>query len=83
MTVYIISNQALDHDYRGCGRAWAAVVPGTDGPYVTAIRYMDVGTAGHPERNFSLHREISRRELADINNATVISGMCSCTEFVA
>lgn len=83
MKVYTISDQALEHDYRGCGKAWAAVVSGVQGPYVAAIRYMDLGTANRRERSFADHREISRRQLAEIDNATVVSGMCSCTEFVA
>ena len=36
--VYQICNQALESDYRGCGKAWAAVVNGTEQPYVAAIR---------------------------------------------
>jgi len=78
---YKISNHALESQYRGCGKAWAAVVTGTDGPYVAAIRYMDLGQANHRERDFIDHREISRRELGEIGD--VISGMCSCTEFIA
>ena len=80
---YQISAEALKSDYRGCGRAWAAVVTGTERPYVAAIRYMDLGTANRRERVFSDHREISRRELAEIDGATVVSGMCSCTEFIS
>ena len=81
--IYQISSEALKSDYRGCGAAWAAVVTGTARPYVAAIRYMDLGTANRRERVFSDHREISRRELAEIDRATIVSGMCSCTEFVS
>lgn len=80
--VYTISPQALERDYRGCGKAWAAVVPGTEHPYVAAIRYMDTGTANHRERSFAEHREVSRRELAEIDRATVVAGTCSCMEFI-
>ena len=81
--VYQISSQVIDNQYRGCGKAWAAVVPGVERPYVAAIIYMDLGQANHRERTFAEHREISRRALAEIDNATVVSGMCSCIEFVA
>ena len=76
-----ISDQALKNDYRGCGKAWAAVVTGVEGPYVAAIRYMDLGTANRRSMTFADWRNEARRELAEIGD--VVSGMCSCTEFIS
>jgi hypothetical protein len=83
MTIYPISERALEFDYRGCGNAWAAVVTGAERPYVASLIYMDRGTANQRNRTFHDHREVSRRALAEIDGATVISGTCSATEFIA
>ena len=77
---YEICNRALESDYRGCGKAWAAVVPGVEGHYVAAIRYMDLGTANRRNMSFADWRNEARRELGKIGE--VVSGMCSCTEFI-
>jgi hypothetical protein len=143
-TVYLISKGVLDRDYRGCGKAWAAVKDGE----IVALRYMgadrtpydvpawvkavqadcegiderclpdawsshglaklaaaaaacpDCPTpprraryrpkellsmaravlAAADETNFTDYRTRCRAELAAMG--TVVSGMCSCTEFV-
>lgn len=78
--VYQISSQALESDYRGCGKAWAAVVTGVERPYVAAVRYMDLGTANRRNMTFAEWRNEARRDLAEIGE--VVSGLCSCTEFI-
>ena len=78
MQIFSITDQALRSDYRGCGRAWAAI---NDAGEVIALRYMDLGTANRRQMAFADHRTAAREELAALGS--VISGMCSCTEFVS
>ena len=88
MNILKISKQVLMNEYRGCGRAWAAVVDGC----VVALRYMDQPYVKVPADNeigflrvkplpFTQYRETSRAEMASIG--AVVSGECSCGEFLS
>jgi hypothetical protein len=45
MRVYKLSQEVLDRDYHGCGKAWAAIKDGE----VRALRYMDSHWIGHDQ----------------------------------
>ena len=88
MTVYQINDLALKSDYRGCGKVWAAIVD----ECVVALRYMDQPRVKVPANTecgflliqplpFAQYREQARAELAALG--AVVSGECSCTEFIA
>lgn len=64
-------------DYRGCGKAWAAL---NDKGDVVALRYMDTGKANNRQATFQEHRYQAKAYLAQ--RGTVVSGECSCWEFL-
>ena len=84
--MYHVLPVAKDAGYRGCGRAWAAI--DEDG-VVVGLRYMGnyplpktlkAKQQGPRDMTFGEYREMCREALAAIG--TVVSGECSCCEFV-
>jgi len=64
-----------DYGYHGCGRAWAAL---NDKIEIVALVYMEAGRCD--DEKFSAYRQEAREQLAQFGE--VISGMCSCYEFI-